>query len=163
MPLRYTDIKITVLNEKELAVEYSDKNETGVDVQKSQKCAMQLDPVARLTVERLHAWVNFGLRLVQERPSQSTVLDPVDLQVIGLNLFRILFGNPDVEQIFRRVHRNFERKYVDQLAKGDTSLRMRMLLVFQAEADLLSQLPWEFLFIPGDDGSLKNGFFFAGK
>src|SRR5713226_567097 len=120
---RYTNFKITIHSEKSLTIEYPEEGTTT----REPLLDLPLDSCAAVTVERLHAWINFGLKLQQERKQDSNALDPIDLQVIGLNLYRILFCNQRVEKIFRRVYGGFEKIYQDEFAKGNTDLRMRML------------------------------------
>jgi hypothetical protein len=158
MALQFTDCKITIHNEKSLTVEYVENGATN-----REKLDISLDPYAALTVERLHAWINFGLKLQQERKQDSNAFDPIDLQVIGLNLYRILFGNEQVEEVFQRVYDRFLKTYQDQLARNNMDLRMRLLLVFEPDADRLGKLPWEFLFMPDKTNAMERGFFFAGK
>ena len=138
MALQYTDCKITIHSEKSLTIEYQGEDE----VKNRDKVDLELDPYAALTVERLHASINFKLKLQQERKQDGNAFDLIDLQVIGLNLYRILFGNDRVEKPFQGVYDRFSKTYQDELAKGNQDLRMRLLLVFEPGADRLGKLPW---------------------
>ena len=79
--------------------------------------------------------------------------------MIGLNLYRILFSDKDIREAFLNVYGQFVRD-----ARRDAARRLRLRLVFDREAEAVSRLPWEFLFIPEKhDQNLLQGFFFSGQ
>jgi CHAT domain/Caspase domain len=114
------------------------------------------DPLAKMTVQRLNEWVNIGIRLDQEDAWKGN-WEADDLKLLGVNLYRMLFGNPQARQAFTTVYQRFQAA-----SKETPDLRMRVRLTFKREAEEVARWPWEFLFIPDGDNSTE-GFYFCGK
>ncbi len=135
----YVDFTITVKDEESVSMEY-------VDSRGSRRRPGKLvpDPIAYFTIRRMNEWVNFGLLMSQNLKGDG--LDPEDLKAIGLNLYRILFSDPEVEMRFRDLYDDL----YDDSTQGQRSAdrRMRLRLVFESAAGSLGNLPWELLFIP---------------
>jgi hypothetical protein len=160
--LRYRryDCAITITDDSALTLEYPDTDGQTKRISGS----FGSDPFAKLTVERLNDWVNLGLRLNQEKLWTGRPCELDDLKLIGVNLYRTLFGDPDVRDAFVGLYRRFQDAYsAEDREYGSTSLRMRLRLIFNRRAEAAARLPWEFLFLPGIDGDETNGSFFAGE
>jgi len=156
---RNFDCIITINDEENLAIEYL--GHTG----KHERLAGALgqDPFATLAVQRLNEWVNIGVKLQQEKAWKGNPCSPDDLKIIGVNLFRILFCDPRIRQVFEDLFERFTVKYqAEKAANGASDLKMRLRLTFHRHADEISRLPWEFLYVPGP-ADAKHGFFFAGE
>jgi len=158
-PMPYVDFTISVEDEKSIAIDY-------VDSRGSRRRAGRLipDPVAQFTIRRMNEWINFGLLISQT--TNRDALDPDDLKAIGLNLYRILFSDPEVEMRFRDLYDDLSSDRANEKVSADC--RMRLRLVFKEDARRLGELPWELLFIPDrsisekvGDQSLPSGFFFG--
>jgi hypothetical protein len=153
----YVDITIAIETTESVSITYLAKNVT-----KEKTGKLTLDPVTLLNIERMNAWVNLGLKLQQESPTGTQVNFPgtlEDLKVIGLNLYQILFRDKQLLEGFNTVYKQFDKD-----KKRDASLRLRLRLMFGKDADAVSRLPWEFLFIPENpDQNLLEGSFFSGQ
>src|SRR5438132_4118267 len=163
--MRYIDCTLTIEDLNNVTIEYPDRGKTYVE-----RGSLSADAFAYLTIERLNYWVNFALRMQEDnaRNKQEVMKDLMkDLQVIGLNLYGILFSGDNVKDHFGKTYQAFDKEYRQAKAalppNVTPELRMRLRLVFQKPAEKLATLPWEFLFIPGEGGDLKRGFFFAGQ
>jgi len=159
MALRYVDCTVTINDEESLVIEYEEAG-------KSKEFDGQLapDPFARMTVERMHEWVSFGLKMQQDLRLSQDAFKADDLKLIGLNLHRILFGHEKVKPIIEKVIQQFETRYEEEKQRSDPpNLRLRLRLVFKPGADRLGKLPWEFLYVPGEENPLETGYFFAGS
>lgn len=159
MAMQYVDCTVTIKDEDTVGIDYF------CDGSKcSTKGKLGGDAFAKLVAERLNHWINFALRYQEERPGTPNPCQVTDLQVIGLNLYRILFGNTEegIGKEFSDAYSDFERK---RAGTGAVDMRFRLRLVFEQAAKELGNLPWEFLFIPGeeDQNDLDRGFFFAGE
>jgi hypothetical protein len=151
----YTDFSVTIKSEESLEIKYALKGENPLIAGR-----LAFDAVTRLSIERLNAWVNFGLKQQEDSERTGKSINPVtidDLKVIGLNLHHILFTDERIQKGFNDVYKQFEAD-----AARDPDRRLRVRLVFGKGAESVSRLPWEFLFIPGDPKPLQ-GFFFAGQ
>jgi hypothetical protein len=106
-----------------------------------------------LTVDRLNYWVD-------NYPEYSKW---EVLQLLGLHLYHILFGDPKIQEAFRATFDGFTKQYNDKrhLDNQDPDLRLRLKLVFTPEAKDLARLPWEFTYVPIPD--IKRGFFLTGE
>jgi hypothetical protein len=148
---------LTILDDKKISIEYEDKGKIY-----SVEGELGSDPIAELTVERLNWWVNFGLKQQEANQGKGNPVTAGDLEVIGLNLYRILFGDKKIRDKFTSVYKQFESDYKERADQGEDLLRLRLRLVFYNSSEALGRLPWEFLFIPGEE-KLEQGFFFAGE
>jgi hypothetical protein len=110
------------------------------------------DRLAELTVQRLSYWVQQDLAQGYKQPLTSVK----DLKAIGLQLYRLLFGNDRIRQQFEEQYDDFDRR-----RKNEPDLRLRLELVFEQSAESLAALPWEFLFVAKDE-DIDRGVFFAG-
>lgn len=159
--MSYVDFTITVKDQGTVAMEYADargsRHRTG---------RLVPDSIAQFTIRRMNEWINFGLLISQKFNRDG--LDPEDLKAIGLNLYRILFSDPEVEMRFRDLYDDLS----DDSTQGKRSAdrRMRLRLVFEEGAGTLGDLPWELLFIPKRrmcervaDKDLPEGSFFGQK
>ena len=157
---RNFDCTITITNEEQLTIEYG--NEKGRTERKDGQLGR--DPFAMLTVQRLNDWVNIGVRLDQEKLWKGRPCEPDDLKLIGVNLYRILFGDPAIQNIFTDVYRRFDEARRAQRDTDALPLQMRLRLTFHRQANEIARLPWEFLYVPPrpDEGP-DDGFFFAGE
>jgi hypothetical protein len=157
---RNFDCTLTIQDSRRLLIQYVGENG------KAEQLDGELgdDPFARLTIQRLNEWVNIGVRLEQDKIWKGKPCEPDDLKLIGINLYRILFGEPEIRECFTALYHRFERNYRAQRAQEGTSdLRMRLRLTFTRQADDVARLPWEFLFVPGDGPDATDGVFFAGE
>jgi hypothetical protein len=157
---KYYDCTITIADLEKITIQYIDEGEKTKLPGK-----LSSDQFAFLTVDRLNYWVNYALRTQETRPTEK-LYDISDLKVIGLNLYSILFFDENIRNGFRKAYRDFDtdyRKAKNQNPKEDPPLRMRLKLVFMKPAESLGRLPWEFLFVPGEDNDIDTGFFFSGQ
>jgi hypothetical protein len=156
----YVDCTLTIKNADQFDFELSDEQGKST----TRGCKLGADPFAVWTVNRLNHWINYGISVQAQLGGQANPCSIDDLQVVGLNLFHILFADEDVRKQFREAHQSFKIRYEEQKRTvDDPQLRMRMRLVFERAAEHLSALPWEFLFVPDNDEDVKRGFFFAGE
>ncbi len=122
------------------------------------------DPFAQLTIERMNYWVHYAIKVQEQSRGRGNPCQLADLQVMGLNLYRILFGDPRIQERFSNTLNVFEEKVqLEKESNPNPDLRMRLRLVFERGAESLGRLPWEFLFIPGEGNDIGRGFFFAGE
>jgi CHAT domain-containing protein/caspase domain-containing protein len=156
---RNFDCAITIVNEEQLTVEFA--NEKGRLEKKSGQ--LTRDPFAMLTVQRLSDWVNIGVRLDQEKLWKGSPCEPEDLKVIGFNLYRILFGDPAIRDVFNNLYARFVQAHQAQIEGEGLPLQMRLRLTFNRQADEIARLPWEFLYVPPSDDPTRDGFFLAGE
>ncbi len=73
---------------------------------------------------------------------------------MGIHLYNILFAHEEIRDAFNDTYKEFLEKKGD-----DPGLRLRLKLFFDKEAEDLSKLPWEFLYmpsIPGREGRSGN-------
>ena len=153
--MAYFDFTITVKDENSVVIQYTDHRGP-----REREGKLLPDPLAQFTVRRMNDWINFGL-LIKETANRDA-LNPDDLKAIGLNLYNILFGDPEVEMRFRDLYEDLSSDREAQRCSEDS--RMRLRLVFLPAAADLATLPWELLFIPrknGNPNDLQNGFFFG--
>jgi len=158
--MQYVNCTVTILNDAQLDFVVSDNGNTN-----TLHGRVSIDPFAKLTVERLNYWITYALK-EQETNIRKVLYDIDDLQVIGLNLYRILFGQSDIAKLFTDTYTKFVQDYNLEVNAGlgkEQELRMRLQLVFTKEAEELSHLPWEFLFVPGAANDIGKGFFFSGE
>lgn len=148
---------LTILDDENVTMEYEDKGKT---YQVEGK--LGLDPIAKHTVERLNWWINFGLQQQEASRGENNPVTASDLEVIGLNLYSILFSDKKILDRFTSVYKQFEKDYKERAEQRDNTLRLRLRLVFHHTVETLGRLPWEFLFIPGEE-NLLQGFFFTGE
>ncbi|MGW8250892.1 MAG: CHAT domain-containing protein [Anaerolineales bacterium] len=156
----YHDCVLEISSPEEISIEYTEEGRTFVIPGK-----LSSDPFAYLTVERLNNWVNYALRM-QEQGSKERLYDMRDLQVIGLNLYSILFDDEKIRELFNKTYQSFDDRYREMKAaqpEADPPLRLRLKLIFKKPAEDLGRLPWEFLFIPGQNNDIETGFFFSGQ
>ena len=159
------DCTITVLDRETVALEC--KNEQGRPERIEGKLG---DPIAMLTVQRLHQWINLGLALEQDQTWRTSFSESTDgslklrsiddMRVLGMSLFRVLFGDDKLRDSFCRVYSRFQTAVADKTNPG---LRMRLRLAFRRQAEEVARLPWEFLFVPEADQSPFDRSFFAGR
>ncbi|HKW02424.1 MAG TPA: CHAT domain-containing protein [Vicinamibacterales bacterium] len=151
LKLRNFDCTITVIDNLTLSLECV--NEQGKPERVEGRLA---DPLALLTVQRLHEWINMGLALEQEKTWRGNYKTD-DLKVLGANLFRALFGDEKVRKSFCGLYERFQTAAAVRKTPG---FRMRLRLTFPRAADDVARLPWEFLFVPdGERGPLDTSFF----
>jgi hypothetical protein len=153
------DFTIIVGDESNVSIKYTDSRGP-----RERKGKLIPDPIAQFTVRRMNEWINFGLLINQTGGRDA--LNPDDLKAIGLNLYRILLSDPEVEMRFRDLYDDLSSDRASERVSADC--RMRLKLVFQEAAARLGELPWELLFIPdqsigetGPDKILPSGFFFG--
>lgn len=155
---RYYDCTVTISDKENIAIQYLEEGQ-----RVREKGSLSNDQFAYLTVERLNYWINYALRM---QPTEK-LYDIKDLKVIGLNLYSILFYDKSIREGFHKAYREFDADYRRekslQPAGQDPPLRMRLKLVFMKPAEDLARLPWEFLFIPGENNDVDTGFFFSGQ
>jgi hypothetical protein len=159
--MEHVDCTVTIKDLKNVSIDYEKSTEKGT-TQKSKDGELGSDPLTRLSVQRLNHWINFALRYQEQQTNATNPCQLADLQAIGLNLYRILFGQPPngLAAEFKSALQGFEQK---RARRPDVDMRLRLRLVFETAAKTLGNLPWEFLFVPGDDDDLEHGFFFAGE
>jgi hypothetical protein len=158
--IRYVECGLSIKDFKNVAIEYEEKGRWWIF-----NGQLNPDPFVYLTVERLNHWVNYSLKM-QEQGFKERLYNIQDLQVIGLNLYQILFNDDNIRQRFISAYKRFDDGYRQEKANNpatDPDLRMRLRLIFEKEAESLGKLPWEFLFVPGDENDIKTGFFFSGQ
>jgi hypothetical protein len=112
------------------------------------------DELTRMMVEKLSDWVE----------NQETLFKQEELKLLGLHLYKILFGDERVRNAFEQTYKDFDAKYkeaIDKQKKANPDMRLRMRLIFTGQAKELARLPWEFLFVPIKD--IEQGFFFTGE
>ena len=89
------------------------------------------------------------------------------LKLLGLHLYGILFGSANVREAFEVAY----TKFVDEISREDrlrkrrggvADLRFRLNLFFADQASELTQLPWEFLFMPLASSTALGGYFLTG-
>jgi hypothetical protein len=156
----YHDCVLEISTREDISIEYTQESKTYVIPGK-----LSSDPFAYLTVERLNNWVNYALRM-QELGSKEKLYDIRDLQVIGLNLYSILFDDEKIRELFHKTYLDFDEKYRELKSTNpddDPPLRLRLKLIFKKPAEDLGRLPWEFLFVPGKNNDIETGFFFSGQ
>ena len=91
------------------------------------------------TIERISHWA-------AEYDSYCT---EDDLKLLGLHLYYLLFND--------EIRSNLDRA----LSKSDiqgTNIKLRLILMFEKSAEILSQYPWEFLFLPDKQDSFEGKF-----
>jgi hypothetical protein len=171
MAIKYVDCTVTFKDSKNLTIEYEEEGKI-----RSADGFVGSDPFTDLTVRRLNNLVNYATK-VQELSYRleeiKTLGNPIefdDLKAIGLNLYQILFGNAKIANAFKAAYSDFDRRYKELKQRleqkeranltADPELRMRLLLVFEKDAEKLGELPWEFLRIPGEGNDIETGFFF---
>jgi len=164
--MRYIDCTLTIKTPQSVSIEYVDGKLT-----RQRDGRLIVDKVDMLTVERLNYWINYGLQMQAKIAQQSLAKDrgiprnenPTrldDLKLIGLILYKILFSDPLIEQGFQAAYDDFYRTYSEEQSSSQSAdLRLRLKLVFEEHLDMLSNLPWEFLFIPGKGKPLEGNFF----
>ena len=154
--MRYVDCTVTIKDLESVSIEY-----VVGDVKNKDNGKLGLDPFTKMSVERLNHWINFALKYQEERPGTANPCQVADLQVIGLNLYRILFGHPEegIGAAFASAYADFEQQSAKE---GALDMRLRLRLVFETPAKELGNLPWEFLYIPQGKDDIEQGFFFAG-
>lgn len=151
LKLQNFDCSIIIIDNHTVQFEYL--NEKG----KSEHLdGLLADPLAKMTIQRLNEWVNIGVRLDQEEAWRGN-WEPDDLKLLGVNLYRMLFGHQKAREAINGLYQRFQIA-----AKRTPELRMRLKLTFRREAEDVARLPWEFLFIPDGDNS-TDGFYVAGK
>jgi hypothetical protein len=156
----YHDCVLEISSKEDISIEYTEGGKTYVIPGK-----LSRDPFDYLTVERLNSWVNYALRM-QEIGAKERLYDIRDLQVIGLNLYSILFDDENIRELFQKTYQNFDDEYRRIKANNpeqDPPLRLRLKLIFKKPAEDLGRLPWEFLFVPGKNNDIETGFFFSGQ
>ena len=168
--MRYIDCTVTIIKDMQnVSIEYVDGKIT-----RQREGRLAADPVDMLTVERLNYWINYGLQVQEKTALQGlkegkgivasenpTRLE--DLKLVGLILYKILFNDPLIQDGFHTAYQHFYETYHQEESDMQSSdLRMRLKLVFEENLDKLINLPWEFLFIPGEDDEL-DGHFFSGE
>jgi hypothetical protein len=151
LKLRNFDCSVTIVDNHTVQFDYL--NEKG---KPERLDGLLADPLARMTIQRLNEWVNIGIRLDQDEAWKGN-WEPDDLKLLGVNLYRMLFGNPKAREAFGALYQRFQTA-----AKRTPDVRMRLKLTFRREAEDVARLPWEFLFIPDGDNS-TDGFYVAGK
>lgn len=153
--MQYVDFTITVKDEKSLSIQYADHRGP-----RDREGKLIPNPLAQFIIRRMNEWVNLGL-LIKETANRDA-LDPADLKAIGLSLYNILFGDPEVEMRFRDLYEDLSSDREARRCPEDS--RMRLRLVFGQGAARLGELPWELLYIPHkstDENGLPNGRFFG--
>ncbi len=107
-------------------------------------------PLIEHTVRQLNYWVNYSIE--EEARTQKSRNLSKDLQVLGRHLYNILFVEDEDKPTIRKA---FEDTYQDFIKekKKDSSLRLRLRLFFDREAEQISTLPWEFLYMPSIPGT----------
>jgi hypothetical protein len=114
---------------------------------------LSVDPLRRLTVERLNYWVD----------NYESYCNREVLVLLGLHLYHILFDDKKLEDAFRTTLRDFGLKSRPEKGRPKSrGLRLRLKLIFTKDASKwLAGLPWEFTFVPFPD--LEQGFFLTGE
>jgi hypothetical protein len=156
--LNYVDCTVTIKDLENVTIEYWEKGVKNFRIGK-----LGADPFTKMSAERLNYWINFALRYQEQQPPKTPIpCQLADLQVLGLNLYRILFGhnNEGIGGPFTDAFRDFERSKAE---KSEDDMRLRLRLVFESEAKELGNLPWEFLAIPADDNEVEHCVFFTGE
>ena len=107
-----------------------------------------LDELTGELLERFNSWIG------EDRFSERE-----DLELLGKLLYSVLFPIPSKgEDAQQHLRSQFENDY--HFLKKQKNARLRVTLEIHKAAEKLSKLPWEFLFLPGDN---KGGFFLAGE
>ena len=153
---QYVDFTITIDMPDRMEVKYIDQGQVYIT-----NGHLSSDPTRLLNIERLHRWVKLCLGDQQDvalgRRSNFQI-EVQDLKVIGLNLYQLLFSDEGIRKKFRAAYDQFQK----DPKRGNR--RMRLQLQFHRDAQDLSNLPWEFLYIPEQhDRNLMQGFFFSGQ
>jgi len=156
---RNFDCTITIVNEEHLTIEYTTEKGRA----EKQEGSLGRDPFARLAVQRLNDWVNIGVRLDQEKLWKGRPCEPDDLKLIGVNLYRILFGDKNIRDVFTNLYDRFDRARCAESDADALPLQMRLRLTFNRQADEIGRFPWEFLFVPLTSDGEEDGFFFTGE
>ena len=90
------------------------------------------DPFAQLTIERMNYWVHYAIKVQEQSRGRGNPCQLADLQVMGLNLYRILFGDPRIQERFSNTLNVFEEKVqLEKETNPNPDLRMRLRLVFE--------------------------------
>ena len=148
---RNFDCSITVKNSHSVTLSYVS------DAGKTERVEGEFaDALASMTVQRLSEWLNIGIRLDQDNTWKGNC-DAEDLRLLGVNLYRLLFGQAKTREAFTGLYQRFQTAF-----KQTPDIRMRVRLTFGREAEDIARLPWEFLLIPESDDS-TDGVFVAGK
>jgi hypothetical protein len=168
--MSYIDCTLKISDLDNVSIEYHDEKGSH---ERSGK--LGADPYSMLTVQRMNYWINYGL-LVQEKLSLESLTDKrklgqgnpcklEDLKLVGLILYKILFFDEQIRKGFHIAYDYFYKMNgeIDQKDQAtDTRLRLRLLIEKPAD-EKLGNLPWEFLFIPGENDDMDAGFFFSGE
>jgi hypothetical protein len=162
--MRYIDCTLTIQDMENLSIEYIDGEKI-----REKEGKLVANKVDMLTVERLNYWINYGLQ-VQEKAALQGLIESKgvartenptsleDLKLIGLLLYKILFNDKSIESGFKTAYQNFKKSYQDESDERSSDLRFRLKLVFLENVEKLSNLPWEFIFIPADEDGLEGDF-----
>src|SRR5438067_13705483 len=126
--MRYIDCTLSIEDLNNVTIEYPVGGKTYGD-----HGSLGSDPFAYLTIDRLNYWVNFALRMQEDnaRNKQEVMKDLMkDLQVIGLNLYGILFSGDNVKEHFIKTYQDFDKNYRQEKAgpPSNTSPDLRMRL-----------------------------------
>jgi hypothetical protein len=97
------------------------------------------DELCIKTIERISHWA----------AEYDTNCSEDDLKLLGLHLYYLLFN----EEI-----RNNLEKSISKSDSKDTNIKLRLILMFEKSAEVLSQYPWEFLFLPEKPNSFEGKF-----
>lgn len=155
------DISIT-LTADTITLEASTSKKKNTEISSS----IKFDPVAVQCVERLHYWLNYSLERLNISFGQDKPCELTDLRTIGLLLHNMLFNDQELKKIkdlFTTAYEDFVRDYeAASAAVSHPNLRLRLHLNMDKAAPEIAALPWELLFIPGED-DINNGFFFSGE
>jgi hypothetical protein len=114
------------------------------------------DPLCRWTIKRLEHWVKRAIAANSRRGTAPIGFELEDLQLIGTYLYQMLFDDKDLRE-------HFEQALQNVLVRQElyTERRLRLNVIFEADADELAGLPWEFLFVKPENGD--DGMFLAGE
>lgn len=118
--------------------------------------AIEQDPLRVLTIQRLERWIRACIGRGPKPGLRPFRCDQTDLVVIGSHLYELLFKTPKVRD-------TFETSVLSILEKRGQfpARRLRLNIVFEADADELARLPWEFLFVT--PRGMDKGLFLAGE
>lgn len=97
---------------------------------------VQMDPLRLRTIRLFRNWIESGSQIERE-----------GLEVLGSHLYQAIFTG-DIARCFE-----------DAVKDSSTNNRLRVRLLFQAKANRLANLPWEYLFKPETDTS--KGYFLS--
>lgn len=122
------------------------------------------DKLTEMSVDRLNFWVNYAVDYQATTDNKEILCNVTDLQTLGMHLYKILFADEKIRSKFVAMYRDFVKSYAQ-----DTTMRLRLKLIFEEDAKMLTGLPWEFLYIPehgklpSSDQKTIKGVFFPGE